>query len=127
MSIATSEMGSNGLDMIPPVPQIPDMHRQASPQMMNHLSSPMSAGYHIPPEYQHHQPSPTTGNYGYPPEYAAAYYGQGGPHPNYLGVPGPQNTMTPQQAQAHAQAQYQHEARERARMMMDPGRLGMGM
>ncbi|WRT66757.1 uncharacterized protein IL334_003720 [Kwoniella shivajii] len=46
---------------IPPVPQIPDIHRQQSPHTQHpssgglidpSLHSPLSAGFHIPPEYQ---------------------------------------------------------------------------
>ncbi|RSH90748.1 transcription factor of the MADS box [Saitozyma podzolica] len=117
-------------EVIPPVPSIPDMHRQASPHMMNHLASPLSAGYHIPPEYQHHQahaaavaahaqPSPTNPAFGYPQGDQYGYYANpqqmGG---QYLGMP----------PQGQQMAAYQQD-RERARMMMagDQQRMGMQM
>jgi hypothetical protein len=140
-------------EVIPPVPPIPDLHRQASPHgMMNHLASPLSAGYHIPPEYQHHQahhqPSPTNPTFGYPQGneygyYAAAVAANPGPMGGqYLGMPGQaqgthgthQQHQQQQQQQQHQQQQqqqqmYQQEQRDRARMMMagEPGRLGMGI
>jgi hypothetical protein len=127
-SSSASDMPSQS-DVIPPVPQIPDMHRQASPHpgMMGNLASPMSAGYHhIPPEYQHHQhqPSPTNPNFGYPPQQGQSgdygsqqYYGPGpqGPHGGYLSL----------QQQQHMQ--FQAEQRERARMMLEGQNRSMGM
>jgi hydrogenase maturation factor HypF (carbamoyltransferase family) len=98
--------------------------------MMNHLASPLSAGYHIPPEYQHHQahaaavaahaqPSPTNPAFGYPQGDQYGYYANpqqmGG---QYLGMP----------PQGQQMAAYQQD-RERARMMMagDQQRMGMQM
>ncbi|WWC88270.1 uncharacterized protein L201_003177 [Kwoniella dendrophila CBS 6074] len=77
---------------IPPVPQIPDIHRQASPLGQHpssgglvdpSLHSPLSAGFHIPPEYQNQ--------------------GQGGLSPN------PHHQPPPQHHQQHQQQQQQHQ------------------
>lgn len=137
-----TDMGSVP-EMIPPVPPIPDMHRQPSPSthgMLPHgagqpgtqpnpLQSPLSGGYHIPNEYQHPQhgvPSPT---YGYPPtptgpggEYAPqpipGYgYPQGPPGAPFLVHPGMYQGAPPPPGQG-----------EPRRMMPggDPGmRMGM--
>lgn len=135
-AIGTGEIGSSEL-VPPPVPTIPDMHRQSSPAHMmpqqQQLTSPMSAGYHIPTEYHHqhhqHQPSPTQRTFGYTggqpgaQEYQGGYYGgppAGHPghtaqHPTYLNV-----------QQQHIQ--YQVDSRERARMMMEQNRaMEMGI
>ena len=129
---AAAEIGSG--DMIPPVPQLPDMHRQASPHgttpnmIQQTLASPLSAGYHIPPEYAHHQASPTTASFGYtgPPPPGQEYGQQAG---YYAPPPQPGQGYLNVQQQQQAHMQYQAEQRERARMMMDTqGRtMGMGM
>jgi len=96
-------------ELLPPVPPIPDMHRQQSPSTHllphgqpptpNPLQSPLSAGYHIPPEYQHpgHPHNMQSPTYGYPPTPTGAPgdygvqqsmpgygYPQGPPPPNFL-------------------------------------------
>ena len=132
---AASNGPSSNDQLVPPVPSIPDMHRQSSPHSAHmvppSLASPMSGGYHIPPEYHH---SPTNATFGYathpastPGEYNQGYYapppGQGHPHhhgqhPGYLNVgPG-----------GHPHGMYQEDPRDR-RMMMEQqgGRMGMGM
>lgn len=152
------EMGLGGPDTLPPppVPQIPDMHRNAnSPHMMNALQSPLSAGHYIPPEYQQHQQQqqhpvqhqqPGPPYYQQPGDYNPAYYGPG---PNAGGPQGnghvhPQATQgQPQQQQqqqqppppqgysyniSQEQLAYQRSQQEHARLMMDPRRnMGMGM
>lgn len=118
---------NNGAELIPPVPSIPDIHRQSSPHqppntmMPGQLASPMSGGYHIPPEYHHHA-SPTAPTFGYgggPGDYHQGYYGSspGQPHPygGHLGVPPPGPHM------------YQ-DGRDRRMMVDSQGRsIGMGM
>ncbi len=65
-------------EVIPPVPPIPDMHRQSpsSQHMVSHgqpqpnpMHSPLSGGYHMPHEYAqaHHAPGMPSPTYGYPP------------------------------------------------------------
>ena len=111
-------------EMIPPVPQMPDLHRQSSPHpqsMLQPLASPLSGGYHIPPEYAHHQASPTSASFGYSPggpagDYAGqGFYASPGGHPSYMGVGQGGPMYDPQ--------------RDRNRLMMggDQGSMGMGM
>ncbi|WWC63039.1 uncharacterized protein I303_105638 [Kwoniella dejecticola CBS 10117] len=105
---------------IPPVPQIPDIHRQASPHNPHpssggmidpNLHSPLSAGFHVPPEYQggqgglspnpHHaqpqqyyQPPPQhPGPEGYPyyPPPQHQHQHQHQQHPGHPGHPGYMN------------------------------------
>ncbi|KAK8864141.1 pheromone receptor transcription factor [Kwoniella newhampshirensis] len=135
---------------IPPVPSIPDIHRQASPHNAHpssgglidpSLHSPMSAGFHIPPEYQQglspggqqtgpgHGGPPPQGHYGYPPPPPP---GQEGGYP-YYAPPTQQHHHHQQQQQQHQYMnihhhqqqqlfqQQQQAQRERERMM------GMGM
>jgi hypothetical protein len=115
-------------ELVPPVPSIPDMHRQSSPMgpgpgtmMPGHLTSPISGGYHIPPEY-HHQPSPTNPNFGYSGDYPPqGYYGapnvQGHPHQQHYGG----HLGVPQQGPHMG---YQD---GRERMMMDSQGRSIGM
>lgn len=126
---AASEMQNGGSsELIPPVPSIPDIHRQQqnSPHsasiMPPTLASPLSGGYHIPSEYHHH-PSPTAPSFGYaggpPGDYQQGYYapphGHGHPHGAYLAV-GPGGHM------------YQQDGRDRRMMIDEHGRsIGMGM
>ncbi|OCF35080.1 hypothetical protein I316_03120 [Kwoniella heveanensis BCC8398] len=127
---------------IPPVPTIPDIHRQASPHNPHpssggltidpSLHSPMSAGFQIPPEYQqhhphahqHHQPPPNQQHqqqqqqhYAYPPPTGPEGYGYYAPPPPH-GHGHQYMTLHHQQQQMFQQQQQQ---RERERMM------GMGM
>ncbi|KAL1408077.1 transcription factor of the MADS box [Vanrija albida] len=130
-------------ELIPPVPPIPDMHRQHSPSTHllphqhapppqpppNPLQSPLSAGYHMPQEYQHHAhpahgvPSPT---YAYPPtptggDYAAVqgYYPHAPPgHQGFVVHPGMYQSVPPPQQQQHGQQD---------RRMMPGGDAGMRM
>lgn len=124
---AAEAAAANGHELLPPVPTIPDMHRQSSPLqppntlMPGQLNSPMSGGYHIPPEYHHHT-SPTAPTFGYggnPGDYHQGYYGSspGQPHPYgaHLGVPPPGPHM------------YQ-DGRDRRMMVDSQGRsIGMSM
>ena len=115
-------MEQNQNDMIPPVPSLPELHRQSSPHgMIPSLQSPLSASYHIPSEY--HQASPTNASFGYTggPGPSPGDYGNGqyytsptGPPHGYMNV-------------AQSQHLYEAQQRERARMMMDQGAMGMGM
>ncbi|WWD18834.1 hypothetical protein CI109_103289 [Kwoniella shandongensis] len=130
---------------IPPVPSIPEIHRQASPHNPHpssgglidpSLHSPMSAGFHIPPEYQQglspggQQPGAQGGqggHYAYPPPPPPGQDGSG--YPYY--APPPQQHHHHQhqqymnihhhQQQQMFQQQQQQAQRERERMM------GMGM
>jgi pheromone receptor transcription factor len=145
---AMAAAGDRNLDSmsIPPVPSIPDIHRQSSPHSMMPLASPMSAGFHMPPEYhQHHQQSPS---YGYPPtpqggpDYGQ-YYSQPHPaqqsHQHHQGQQQGQGQQQQQQQQqnspygvnmhpSQAHLQYQREQQEHARLMMERQRgMGMGM
>jgi hypothetical protein len=121
-------------DHIPPVPQIPDMHRGQSPQhntptMMalqspyghlpaehyghgQHNASPTSANFYSHSPGQHHQAPPQGGgDYG-------GYYG-GHPHAGYM------MHQQQQQQQQHQQGMQYEDTRQR--MMMEGGRnLGMG-
>lgn len=117
-------------DQIPPVPQIPDMHRAGSPNTHTPTMMSLQSPYgHVPPEHYGHQghlASPTSagfyhtaspggpgsGHHAPPPGDYGGYYGS---HPGY---------MMHQQHQGQPQMQY---GDSRQRMMMEGGRnLGMG-
>lgn len=113
---SSDHLVSAGSELVPPMPAIPDMHRQASPSthLMPHagqpptpnpLHSPLSAGYHIPTDYHHGHHGMQSPTYGYPQSAGAtandygvaAQMGYGypqGPPQNYMVHPG----MYPQQA-----------------------------
>lgn len=79
-------------EIIPPVPPIPDMHRQSpsSQHLMSHgqpqpnpMHSPLSGGYHMSSEYapSHHAPGMPSPTYGYPPTPTAQAMEYGGAPP----------------------------------------------
>lgn len=120
-------------ELMPPVPPIPDMHRQQSPSTHllphgqpptpNPLHSPLSAGYHMPPEYQHppHPHGMASPTYAYPPTPTQGDYGVGQPLPGYGGYPqGPphQNFLV---HPGMYQGQHQPQPTEPRRMMPGPG------
>ncbi|WVW85128.1 hypothetical protein I302_107165 [Kwoniella bestiolae CBS 10118] len=98
---------------IPPVPQIPDIHRQASPNTQGHpssggiidpsLHSPLSAGFHMPPEYQNQQ---GPGQGGLSPNPHQQYYQ---PPPPQQGPEGyPYYAPPPQHQHPHQHQHQQH-------------------
>ncbi|WVQ65516.1 uncharacterized protein L199_003693 [Kwoniella botswanensis] len=99
---------------IPPVPQIPDIHRQASPNTQGHpssggiidpsLHSPLSAGFHMPPEYQNQQGGPP-GQGGLSPNPHHQYYQPPHPPPQQQGPEGYPYYAPPPQ---HPHQQHQH-------------------
>lgn len=135
-----ADMPQAAPEMIPPVPPIPEMHRQPSPSAHmlpqhgqpqpppNPLQSPLSAGYHIPSEYQHPHPhgvpSPT---YGYPPT-PTGDYGATTAMPGYAYPQGPQGFLVhPGMYQGNPQAQPQPQGEPRRMMPGPDGGMRMGM
>lgn len=117
-------------EIIPPVPPIPDMHRQHSPSThmipQNTMQSPINGAYHIPQEYPHHAahhnvPSPT---YAYPPTPTSAPdYSQ--PPQMYAYPQGPQFIVHPGMYQPQGDQQ-QHQQQQQRRMMPPVAEGSMG-
>ncbi|WVR06685.1 hypothetical protein IAU60_003717 [Kwoniella sp. DSM 27419] len=133
---------------IPPVPSIPDIHRQASPHNPHpssggltidpSLHSPLSAGFAYPPDYSQHQPHPSPGSQNqipgqanqnpqhyYPPPTGPDGYPYYAPpqhhHQHHHQHQQHQQYMNLHHQQQMFQQQQQQQQRERERMM------GMGM